>query len=101
MSSIIPVNPAAGANPAGAFHPEVAIHQDVANMEGVTAHMFQLVVVGDMARLDAVYVDQAPLVNGENRTVGKVVSRVNMTTGKLNELYLLLKEHYEKHQQQN
>lgn len=71
----------------------ISIQANMDDFEGVTAHMFQIVSSGTEARLDCIYVDQMALAAGADEVSGKVVSRINMSTQRLQELHDLLGDH--------
>ena len=72
----------------------ITIASDMSNLEGVTAHMFQVTSnQSHESRIDFIYVDQLATSLGADSAPAKVVARVNMTTERLLELRKLLDDH--------
>lgn len=71
----------------------VSITLSMDDFEGTTANMFQVFSNGPESRLDCVYVDFTQKNEETNEAPGKVVARINMSTGRLIELRDLLNRH--------
>lgn len=72
---------------------QISTSMNMDDFEGVTVHSFEIMTQGEEARLDCIYVDFKPALNGQSEVPGKVVARLNMSTQRLKELQDLLNRH--------
>lgn len=74
---------------------QISLNLNMNDFEGVTVHSFEVITQGEESRIDCIYVDLKPIIQGADAQ-GKIVARLNMSTSRLVELRDLLNNHLSK-----